>query len=82
MEKLKNKILNWLFGTDNVKDYMELLGESIEHHKECIRLIDDHKKTLDESKGYIDDILKLIEICKSYGIDVDKEMAKINHIKE
>jgi hypothetical protein len=82
MKKLKNKILNWLFGTDNVKNYMELLGESIEHHKECIRLLDDHKETLDRSKEYIDDILKLIKICKKYGIDVDKEMKQIDHIKE
>lgn len=82
MEKLKNKILNWLFGTDNVKRYMELLGESVEHHKECIRLIDDHKKTLDRSKEHIDDILKLIKICKKYGIDVDKEMKQMDSIKE
>lgn len=82
---MKKIILNWLFGTDNVKEYIELLNknieynqESIEHHQECLRLIDDHKATLDRSKQYLDEMLKLIKICKNHGIDVDKEMEKIN----
>lgn len=81
---MRKLILNWLFGTDNVKRYMELLNkslehnhESIEHHKECLRLIDDHKATLDKSKQYLNDILKLIKICQNHGIDVDKEMKQI-----
>jgi len=74
---MKKRILRWLFGTDNVKDYMELLYESKEHHEECLRLINDHKATLDKSKEYLDDILKLIKICKNHGINVDEEMKHI-----
>lgn len=74
---MKKRILRWLFGTDDVKAYMELLGESVEHHQECLRLIDDHKATLGKSKQYLNDILKLIMICQNHGIDVDKEMKQI-----
>ena len=74
---MKKRILRWLFGTDNVKAYVELLGESVDHHKECIRLLDDHKATLDRSKEYLNDILKLIKICKKHGINVDEEMKHI-----
>ena len=75
---MKKLILNWLFGTENVKRYMELLERAIDHEKICIDLIDDHKKSLEESKTYLDDILKLIKICENHGIDVDKELKKIN----
>ena len=74
---MKKRILRWLFGTDNVKAYVELLGESVDHHKECIRLLDDHKATLERSKEYLNDILKLIKICKKHGINVDEEMKHI-----
>lgn len=74
---MKKLILNWLFGTDNVKKYMELLDESINHHNECSRLIDEHLETLHSQKEDIDVIRKLLIICKNHEIDVDKEIKQI-----
>lgn len=74
---MKKLILYWLFGTDNVENYMDLLRESINHHKECQHFINDHIKTLDEAKENLDTIRKLIKICENHGIDVDKEIKQI-----
>lgn len=73
---MRKFILNWLFGTDNVERYMELLGKTIQHEGECIRLIDAHLKTLDESKEELDIIRKLIKICENHGINVDEEIKE------
>ena len=74
---MKKLILNWLFGIDNVEVYMDLLCESINHHRECQHFIDDHIKTLNEAKENLDIIRKLIRICENHGIDVDKEIKQI-----
>ena len=74
---MRELILRWLFGTDKIKDYMQLLGESIEHHKECKELIDDHLETLDRNKENINTLLKVIKICENHGIDVDKEIEQL-----
>lgn len=74
---MKELILQWLFGTDEIKDYMQLLAESIEHHKECKKLIDDHLETLNRSKENINTLLKLIKICENHGIDIDEEIKQI-----
>ena len=74
---MKNLILRWLFGTDKIKEYMQLLGESLKHHEECKKLIDDHLTTLNDSKEYLNTILNLIKICENHGIDVDKEIKDI-----
>ena len=75
---MKKLILEWLFGTDDIKPYMELLRDSIGHHAECIELIEDHKETLARRKEDLNTILKLVKICENHGIDVDEE---IKHIK-
>lgn len=75
---MKKRILNWLFGTENVERYMELLCKSIDHHKKCEDLINDHLKTLHEERENLDIIRKLIKVCENHGIDVDKEIRDIN----
>lgn len=74
---MKKLILNWLFGTDNVEKYMKLLGENINHGRECRRLIDNHIKTLDSQMEDINTIRKLIIICDNHGIDADEEIKHI-----
>lgn len=75
---MKKLILIWLFGTDDIKSYIELLSENLEYTKEYMRLINDHIKTLEKHKEDIDIIRKLIKICEKHGINVDEE---IKHIK-
>ena len=74
---MKKLILEWLFGTDDIKPYMELLRDSMSHHVECIELIEDHKETLERSKENLNTILKLIKICENHGIDVDEEIKHV-----
>lgn len=71
MKKLKKLILEWLFGTDNVKDYLNLLSEHIKLIERLIAELDDHRESLNI-------IRKLVKICENHSIDVDEE---IKHVK-
>lgn len=79
---MKKLILNWLFGTDNVKNYMRVLRDGIDCHQRMEDEIASHIKTLREEQEHIKTILKLITICENYGIDVDEELRKINQTKQ
>lgn len=67
---MRKLILEWLFGTDDVKHYLNLLSENIKLIKRLIAEIDEHKESLNL-------ILKLIKICENHGIDVDKEIKHV-----
>ena len=82
--KIKKLILNWLFGTDKVDSYIELLHENIETYKQnqelrerCIEEIETHIKTLDMTQEIINTLKKLVQVCENNGIDVDIEVKNI-----
>ena len=79
---MRKLILNWLFGTDNVKKYMQVLDDSIDRCQRYEDEIADHLKTLGEVKEHIGTILKLIKICENHGVNVDEELKHIDNIKE
>ena len=74
---MRKLILKWLFGTDKVDEYFDLLckfRDEIEEHRDEMK---DHVKTIE---GHIDTIKstkKLIQICKNHGIDIDEEIKRI-----
>ena len=70
MKNLRERILMWLFGTDDVQSYMQVLKESIDDKLGAIELIDEHRQSLNT-------MLKLIKICENHGIDVDEEIEHI-----
>ena len=74
---MKKLILNWLFGTENVENYMDLLDKSMDHNKECKELIEGHLKTLKEEKDNLEIIRKLIKICENHGINADEEIKQV-----
>ena len=77
-EKLRKLILRWLFGTDNISDYDELLVDNITTSKKLIKELNEHIKTRED---YIDELrttAKLARVCRNHGIDPDEE---IKHIK-
>ena len=74
---MKKLILNWLFGIDDTKSYMELLKENMGYCDRCVELLDDHKKTLEDAKWALNNLRKLIRICENHGIDVDEEIKHI-----
>lgn len=77
MENIRKRILNWLFGTDNVKRYMELLNESIYWENRYIDKINSHLETLNNQMEDVNNVRKLIKICENHGINVDEEIKKI-----
>lgn len=79
---MRKLILNWLFGTDNVKNYMQVLSEGVDRCQRYENEIVDHIETLGEVKKHINTILKLIKICENHGINVDEELKQIDNIKE
>lgn len=68
---MKRLILNWLFGTDNVKDYMKLLEDYINSIEMNIEL-------LHEGQFYINLVKKLLIVCSNHEIDINEE---IKHVK-
>lgn len=82
--KIKKLILNWLFGTDNVDSYMELLHENIETYKQnqelrkrYIEEIEAHMKTLAMTQEIINTLIKLVQVCENHGIDIYEEEKNI-----
>lgn len=74
---MKKLILRWLFGTDDLEDYCKLLHKDNERIKQQMDLIDSYLETLATERGNLDIIRKLIKICDTHGIDIDKEIKEI-----
>lgn len=74
---MRKLILMWLFRTDNIEDYIELLHRDNKRIQQQMDLIDGHLKTLDKHKEDLDIIRKLIKVCENHGINADKEIKEI-----
>ena len=74
---MKKLILNWLFGIDNVEQYMDLLAESIAEKKRLIEVNEEKIKILKESIEDLTIIRNLIKICENHGINPDEEIKHI-----
>ena len=74
---MRNLILEWLFGTDDLEDYIELLHRDNKRIQQQMDLIDDYLKTLDEEKENLNIIRKLVKVCENHGINADEEIKDI-----
>lgn len=81
---MRKLILMWLFGTNDIKDYLELLVETREYVQKCletnkkhVETIHEHLDTLKEERENLDVIRKLIKVCENHGIDVDEEIKHV-----
>ena len=81
---MRKLILNWLFGTDKVDSYIELLHENIETYKQnqelrkrYIEEIEAHMKTLAMTQEIINTLIKLVQVCENHGIDIYEEEKNI-----
>lgn len=74
---MRKLILRWLFGTDDIKSYMDVLTGSIEEMEAHKKSIEQHNKTINESLETLHMIKKLLKICENHGIDIDKELEQI-----
>lgn len=74
---MRKLILRWLFGTDDIKSYMDVLTGSIKEMTEHTKSIKEHQETLNRSIENLNMIQKLLKICENHGIDIDKELEQI-----
>ena len=81
---MRKLILEWLFGTDDIDSYMQLLRDNkdhctdaLKHNNECLELIREHRETIDRAEWFVQLCGKLIRICKNHGIDIDEEIKNI-----
>jgi hypothetical protein len=74
---MRKLILRWLFDTDDIKEYIELLHTAMKSAEKQQEYIKDHIETLKREKELLEDIGKFITICKNHGIDIDEEMKNV-----
>ena len=74
---MRKLILMWLFGTDDIEDYMKLLTQRINHLKEGLELIHAHQRTLEREEWALNTLRKLIKVCENHGIDIDEAIKHI-----
>ena len=82
---MRKLILRWLFGTDNIIEYMDLLKNSIDNNEKFLCELKEHRETLnkriEDSNNHMKSLnimKKLIVICNNHGINVDEEIKNIN----
>lgn len=76
---MRKRILEWLFGTSDIKRYVELLEDSIKLTEDFIKANKTHLETLEKYGEELDFSLKLIHICEEHEIDIDKELKQLKH---
>ena len=74
---MRNLILRWLFGTDDIEDYMRLLTQRTHCIEEELELMDAHKMTLEREEWALNTLGKLIKVCENHGIDIDEAIKHI-----
>ena len=74
---MRKLILKWLFGTDKIEDYFELLYKESKYLQDKIHLIEDHLVTLEREREDLLMCRKLIRICENHGVNVDEEMKNV-----
>ena len=74
---MRKLILRWLFGVDDVDEYLNVLIRNRKQIDETIKHIDLHLKTLEEERKNLTIIRKLIKVCENHGIDPDEEIKKV-----
>lgn len=79
MKKIKKLILYWLFGTDDIQEYLDLLRDCMQYCQALIDTNELHIETLKKEKESLEIIRKLIKVCKKHGInDIDEELYQID----
>jgi hypothetical protein len=74
---MRKRILMWLFGTDDIKSYFELLVTAKRYCEGHLKALRDLVKEIESHKESLNLMMKLIKICEDHGIDVDEEIKHI-----
>lgn len=74
---MRKLILMWLFKTDDIKDYFELLRDYKYYIKRHADLIDNNISILEKWMEDLYIMRKLIKICENHEIDIDEEIKYV-----
>jgi hypothetical protein len=69
--------LKWLFGTDDIEDYFDLLVNAKNYCGRLLKELNDHMETLKRGKEDLELLRKVLRVCENHGIDIDKEVKQI-----
>ena len=81
-EKLRKKVLMWLFETEDVKKYMDILIAYKDELKKHGDTIERNLHELQEHMNTLKLLKKVIKVCKNHSIDIDKEVSELNDSEE
>ena len=76
---MKKLILNWLFGINNVREYVELLRDDLKNREEYLKDLHKHREALIRERMELQIILNLIAICENHKIDYKKELRELKY---
>jgi intergrase/recombinase len=74
---IRRLILKWLLGVDNVDLFRMVIDENTRVRKGYIENLENYLETLSKEKEIIDNMRKLIQVCKNHDIDIDEEIEHI-----
>lgn len=81
-EKLRRKVLMWLFETEDVEKYFHIFSKYVDEIKEHRDTIERHLNTTKEQLDTLRLLRKVITVCQNHSIDIDKEVAELNNSEE
>lgn len=81
-EKLRRKVLMWLFETEDVEKYFHIFSKYADEIKEHRDTIERHLNTTKEQLDTLRLLRKVITVCQNHSIDIDKEVAELNNSEE
>ena len=81
-EKLRRKVLMWLFETEDVEKYFHIFSKYVDEIKEHRDTIERHLNTTKEQLDTLRLLRKVITVCQNHSIDIDKEVAELSNSEE
>lgn len=81
-EKLRRKVLMWLFETEDVEKYFHIFSKYVDEIKEHRDTMERHLNTTTEQLDTLRLLRKVITVCQNHSIDIDKEVAELNNSEE
>lgn len=74
---MRKHVLMWLFGTDDIEEYIEILVSARRYVKEHLQTLHELIKEIEDHKKSLNLIRKLLKICENHGINADEEIKYI-----
>jgi hypothetical protein len=74
---IRRKVLMWLFETEDIEKYFNILSKYVDEIKEHRDAIQRHLNEIEEHLGTLRLLRKVLTVCQNHSIDIDKEVAEL-----